>query len=64
MSRKPDWMKEAEAASMLGYQPETLRKKVKAGKLNVAFTNLNNRNWQYDRKDLEKVLLENSTFIA
>jgi hypothetical protein len=29
----------------------------------IAYTNINGRNWQYNKLDIEKVLLDNSTYI-
>lgn len=46
------WVKEDLAAEMLGYKPRTLRKAVKDGSINIAVTNTNGRNWQYNRKGI------------
>lgn len=63
MSKKPSWIKEQEAADKLGYNPKVLRRKVKAGGLNIAYTSINSRKYQYNEVDIENVLLVNSTFI-
>jgi predicted site-specific integrase-resolvase len=63
MKKGPTWLHEKQAAEKIGYKPETLRKYVKKGRLNVAFTNLNGRRFQYCEEDLDKLLLENSTYI-
>ncbi len=53
------WLVEETAASMLGYNPETFRRKVKeAHKKNkepwniITYRNTNGRNWYYNRKSL------------
>ena len=61
--KRPNWIKENEAAEKFGLRPRTLRQHVKNGILNVAFTNVNGRNFQYNITDIEKILLDNSTFI-
>jgi predicted site-specific integrase-resolvase len=61
--RSPDWVKESEAAEKLGYKPATLRRYVKRGSLNIAYTTLRGRRFQYNMTDIDRLLLENSTFI-
>jgi hypothetical protein len=63
MSKKPIWIHEKEAAAMIGYRPRVLRMYVKAGKLDIAYTNINGKFFQYNKLDIEKVLLDNSTWI-
>lgn len=60
---KINWIAEEEAAAKIGYRPRVLRMYVKAGKLNIAYTNINGRSFQYLERDIDKVLLQNSTFI-
>lgn len=62
--RTPIWIPEQQAAKKLGYNARVFRRKVVDGKLNIAFTNINGRKWQYEEKDIDNVLLKNSTFIA
>lgn len=59
--KKITWIPEAEAAKMMNYKPETLRKYAKSGKLTINFTARNQRRYQYNKNDIEKVLLEHST---
>jgi predicted site-specific integrase-resolvase len=61
--KKADWINERQAAERLGYQPETLRRYCKSGKLAISFTHVRNRNFQYDQRDIEKLLYENATII-
>jgi predicted site-specific integrase-resolvase len=63
MPEKIVWIKEQEAAEMLGYKPETLRKLVKSGKLNIAFTCLNNRKFLYCKNNIERELLAHSNYV-
>lgn len=48
------WLDEKEAADALGYDPRTLREKVKAGEIPVESRNYKGRNWQYSRKGILK----------
>ena len=61
MSKKIDWIKEAEAAEMLNYRPRTLREYAKSGKLPINYTAPRGKKYQYSKSDIEKVLLEGST---
>jgi predicted site-specific integrase-resolvase len=61
--KKPNWLKENEAANRFGYKPRTLRQHVKEGRLQIAYTNIHGRKYQYSEADIDKVLLDNSTFI-
>jgi hypothetical protein len=60
---KVNWIHEKQAAAKIGYRPRVLRMYVKSGKLNIAYTNLNGRSFQYNEKDIDKLLLDNSTYI-
>lgn len=60
---KVNWLKEEVAAEKIGYRPRVLRRHVKAGRLNIAYTNLNGRAFQYLERDIDRVLMANSTFI-
>jgi hypothetical protein len=53
-----NWLPEAEAAKKINRQPRTLRKKVKSGAWNVAYRAINNRFFQYNEKDLERLYEE------
>lgn len=63
MSARPDWINEETAAALLEYKPETLRKLVKAGRLDISWTTVRGRSYKYDRKDIEKLLLKSATLI-
>jgi predicted site-specific integrase-resolvase len=63
MKRRPQWIKETEAAEMLGYKPIVLRKYAKSGKLSIAFHTIKGRKFQYDRTDIENLMLKHSTFL-
>lgn len=63
---KVEWIAEKEAAELIGLRPSTLRRYVKpdTGKhpyTNINFTCLNGRNFKYNKYDIEKVFLDNST---
>lgn len=58
---EPEWIEEKAAAAMVGYQPRTLRKYAKSGKIEVNFTSLFGRKFFYNKHDLSKVLLQAST---
>lgn len=60
---KPNWIKEQQAAQMLGYTDlDHFRSLVKSNVFNVAYTSTRGRNFQYDKNDLDKLLINNSTF--
>ena len=61
--RKADWIKEKEAADLLGYKPETLRKKVKSGQLAIAYSTITGRNFFYNRLDIDKLLTAHSNLL-
>lgn len=63
MSKKPEWINEAEASAMTGYRPRVLRAYVKSGKLNIDYHTFNGRMYHYDKKDIEKEMLKYSTVI-
>lgn len=63
MSSRPDWINEAAASALLDYKPETLRKLVKAGTLDISWTTVRGRSYKYDKKDIEKLLLKSATLI-
>lgn len=60
---KPNWIKEGEAARMLGYTDlDHFRDLVKKNVFNVAYTSTRGRNFQYNKNDIDRLLIENSTF--
>lgn len=59
-SKKYDFIPEPEAAKMIGYKPSTLRRYVRSGKLDIVFTHINQRRFQYDRLGIQKLLVQNS----
>ncbi len=50
------WIPESEAAKKIGRKPRTLRELAKSGRLQVAYTTINGRTYQYSERDLDKVL--------
>lgn len=46
------WLSEEDAAQSLGFTPNVLRRKVKAGELDITSRNTNGRKWQYSRKSI------------
>jgi hypothetical protein len=57
---QPEWINVDEACKWLGVDRSTLfRWRTEKG---LAWTNINNRAVMYDRKQLEKMLFENSTY--
>lgn len=61
-----EWIPESEAARLLDLKPRTLRKYVKGTKqffpkLNIAMTNVSGRKYQYNRFDIENLLLQSSS---
>lgn len=61
--KKITWVKEKEAADMLGRRPRTLRALVQTRKLPVNFTHINGRTYMYSKEDIEKMLIQNSTIV-
>jgi predicted site-specific integrase-resolvase len=57
---KPEWIKEADACTWLGVNRNTLIRW--RSTLGLAFTNINGKTVMYDRKQIEKILNENSTY--
>jgi predicted site-specific integrase-resolvase len=64
MSKKITWIDEKQAAERMGYQPETLRRYCKSGKLPISFTSVKGRSFKYSEKDIENFLFENATIIS
>lgn len=56
----PEWLEEKAAAKMLNYQPRTLRKYAKSGRLPVAYTSLFGRKFFYDKNSIQKILMESA----
>lgn len=63
MAKQPTWIKETEAAAMIGIAPETLRRYAKDGRLDVSYTSVRGRNFQYDKNTIEKLLEKNAVRI-
>lgn len=57
------WISEDEAARMLGYKPRVLRLYAKTGKLDISYTTMFGRKYQYDKGSIEKVLHKNAVII-
>lgn len=59
------WIKEMEAAEMLGYRsPRQFRRHVQKGKFFIAYTHVNGRKFQYNERDILKMLEQNSTLMT
>ncbi|HEY0579420.1 MAG TPA: hypothetical protein VGC75_01820 [Candidatus Nitrosocosmicus sp.] len=59
---KVKWITEKEAALLLGYKPQTLRKRCKSGNLPIGYTCSNNRHYEYNVYDIQHHKLKNSTY--
>jgi predicted site-specific integrase-resolvase len=57
------WISEKEAADMLGYQPETLRRYVKSGKLDISYSPVTDRKYFYDQKGIEKLINKKAIIV-
>jgi predicted DNA-binding protein (UPF0251 family) len=55
------WIPESEAAKKINRKPRTLRELVKAGKLQVAYTTINGRTYQYSERDINRMLDSNAS---
>jgi hypothetical protein len=61
---KYSWLDEKTAASRLLYKDtEHFRQKVKKGELNISYTHINKRKYQYSEKDIESLLDKNAVKI-
>lgn len=59
---KINWLPEDAAAKKLGYNSAVwFRRLVKSGALKIAYTSVRGRAYQYSEKDLDKLLMANST---
>jgi predicted site-specific integrase-resolvase len=58
---KIDWISETEAAQLMSYKPRTFRRYCKNGKLPINYTRVNPKTFEYNRLDIEKWKLDNST---
>jgi len=59
---KVKWITEKEAATLLGYKPQTLRKRCKSGNLSIGYTCSNNRHYEYNLYDIHQQKIKNSTY--
>lgn len=57
---EPDWISEADICQWLGITKTTLFRW--RSSLGLAWTNINNRTVCYDRKQINRILNENSTY--
>lgn len=64
MAKQPNWITEDEAAKMLNYRPRTLRQYAKDGSLKINYTTVRGKKYQYNKSDIEKVLLDASTIMS
>jgi hypothetical protein len=65
---KGNWIKESEAAERCGYAttPDGLdrfRRNVKSGKLDISYTTLNGKKYQYCLNSIEKLLNKKAVFV-
>ena len=61
---KASWIHEEEAAKKVGYKSHKhFRRLVRERKIPIAYSSVRGRNFQYNEKDIEKLLLTNSTII-
>jgi hypothetical protein len=58
---RPEWITENAAAEKLRYHPRYFRAMVKERKLAIDYTTIRGRKYQYNLKDIETLLLINST---
>jgi hypothetical protein len=61
MSKSVQWIPEKEAAQKVNRRPYTLRRLVKSGKWPIAYTAPNQRGYQYNLKDIDRLLESFST---
>lgn len=54
------WIKEAEAAKLVGRSPIVLRRKAKSKTWPITYTAPQGRGFQYSKSDIERFLLANS----
>jgi hypothetical protein len=64
MKSKPIWIPEDVAAAMLNYQPYTLRRLAKSGKLDIAYSAPTGRKFHYNKLDIERVQLQGSNLMT
>lgn len=58
---KPIWIIEKEAAAKVNRKPKYFRNLVKSGKLDIAWTTINGRSYHYNEKDIDRLLMQNSS---
>ena len=63
MEKKINWISEADAAKLMGYQPRTLRKYCASGKLPINFTRVNYKTIEYNEYDIHKWKMDNSSIL-
>lgn len=63
MAKQINWIKEEEAARRLGYKPRTLRIYAKAGIVDISYTAIRGRNYHYDEKGIEKILMKDARIV-
>lgn len=61
---KVDWISETEAAKLMGYKTATLRRYTASGKLPIAYTRVNYKTIEYNKLDIDKLKVENSTLTS
>ena len=55
------WIPEAEAAKIINRSPRVLRTLAKSGELDIQFTSVKGRSYQYNEQDLQKALAKNAS---
>jgi len=65
MAKQPrhTWLDEKTAAALIGKAPITLRRQAKVKKLPINWTNVNGRDFQYSKEDIDKMLMNNSSVL-
>jgi len=61
---QPEWISESEAAKLMGYVPKVFRWYVRKGKLDIDYTKINYKTYEYDRNSIERYKLQHSTIAA
>jgi hypothetical protein len=61
---KGNWISEKDAAQRCGYTDlDRFRRNVKSGKLDISYTTLTGKNYQYCLNSIEKLLNKKAVFI-
>jgi DNA-binding transcriptional MerR regulator len=61
--QKVNWISENEAAKLMNYQPKTLRRYAREGRLQIAYTKVNYKTYEYNQYDIDIHKMNNSTIM-